>query len=75
MIKPKMVQEVNDEMARAMAKWGRIDEDPHEIVNAVAEELLEVIHSVNHRESRERIHDEIIQAIGVLVRLDDLVQG
>jgi len=75
MITVQLAIEINEEMERAMAKWGRIDETPCEMTNAVAEELLEVIHAVNHRESKERIHQEIIQAVGVLLRLDDLVQG
>jgi len=68
-----LVHEINDEIERAKRKWGKIDEDPHEMLNGVAEELLEVIHAVNHREGPARIHEEIVHAIGILVRLDDQI--
>jgi len=75
MITVQLAIEINEEMERAMAKWGTIDETPREMTNAVAEELLEVIHAVNHRKPYETIHTEIIQAIGVLLRLDALAKG
>lgn len=68
-----LITEVNAEMDKALAKWGDIDALPGEMVNAVAEELLEVIHAVNHREPASKIHKEIVQAIGVLVRLDQRI--
>ena len=67
-----LVDEVNGEIERAKQKWGKIDEDPHELLNGVAEECLEVIHAVNHREGPAKVHEEIIHAIGVLVRLDEM---
>ena len=68
-----LVNEVNAEIKKAKRKWGKIDEDPHEMLNGVAEELLEVIHAVNHREGPARVHEEIVHAIGILVRLDDQI--
>lgn len=65
-----LINQVNDEINRALAKWGDIDALPGELLNAVVEELLEVVHAVNHREPKERVHEEIVQAIGVLVRLE-----
>ena len=70
-----LVHEVNDEIGRAIKKWGKIDKDPHEMLNGVTEELLEVVHAVNHREGPARVHEEIIHAIGVLVRLDEMQQS
>ena len=73
-MEPRLVIEVNDEIVKALGKWGDIDCLPGEMVNAVTEELLEVVHAVNHREPVEKIHHEIVQAIGVLVRLDHMVK-
>lgn len=74
-----LINQVNDEIDRALSKWGDIDTLPGELLNAVAEEWLEaglaVVHAVNHREPKERVHEEIVQAIGVLVRLDDRVSA
>jgi len=67
-----LIQEVNGEIERAKRKWGKIDEDPHEMLNGVAEELLEVVHAINHREGPARVHEEIVHAIGVLVRLNEM---
>ena len=67
-----LIHEVNTEIEKAKRKWGKIDEDPHEMLNGVTEELLEVVHAVNHREGPARVHEEIIHAIGVLVRLDEM---
>ena len=67
-----LVHEVNDEILRARQKWGEIDKDPHEMLNGVTEKLLEVVHAVNHREGPTKVHEEIIHAIGVLVRLDEM---
>ena len=76
-ISQDLIREVNEEMERAIAKWADIDALSGELLNAVAEEWLEVglavVHAVNHREPKERVHEEIVQAIGVLVRLDELV--
>lgn len=68
-----LLDEVNDEIIRAKRKWGEIDENAYELLNGVTEELLEVVHAVNHREGRTRVHEEIVHAIGVLVRLDEMV--
>jgi len=70
-----LVYEVNSEIRRAKRKWGKIDEDPHEMLNGVTEELLEVVHAVNHREGSAKVHEEIVHAIGVLVRLDEMQGG
>jgi len=71
-----LIHEVNRETERAIAKWGEIDKDPHEMLNGVTEELLEVllavVHAVNHREGSARVHEEIVHAIGVLARLDEM---
>jgi len=75
MLSEKLVNDVNEEIERALAKWGDSDALPGELLNAVTEEYLEalfaVVHAVNHREPKERVHEEIVQAIGVLVRLDE----
>ena len=70
-----LINEVEAEIKQAEAEWGDIDIDPHELLNAVAEECLEVIHAVNHRQPPELIHREIVQAIGVLVRLNERIAG
>lgn len=74
-----LINQVNDEMDRALAKWGDNDALPGELLNAVTEEYLEalfaVVHAVNHREPKEQAHEEIVQAIGVLVRLDNRVSA
>lgn len=72
-MKMNLIHEINNEIEKAKVKWGEIDEDPHEMLNGVTEELLEVVHAVNHREGKMRVHEEIVQAIGVLVRLDEMI--
>ncbi len=72
-MKMTLVDEVNDEIIRAKRKWGEIDENAYELLNGVTEELLEVVHAVNHREGSAKVHEEIIHAIGVLVRLNEMV--
>ena len=73
-----LIREVNEEIERALAKGADIDALPGELLNAMGEEWLEaglaVVHAVN-REPKERAHEEIVQAIGVLVRLDEAVNS
>lgn len=73
MLTLELATEINEEIEQATARWGQIDKDPHEMLNAVAEECLEVIHAVNHREDKAKVHQEIVHAIGVLIRLDEML--
>jgi NTP pyrophosphatase (non-canonical NTP hydrolase) len=64
-----LIEKIDKEMDRAIAKWGKYDQIPDTLISAAAEELGEAAHAFNHNEGKERAQQEIIEAIGVLVRL------
>ncbi|GAI54231.1 unnamed protein product [marine sediment metagenome] len=68
-----LINMVEKEEARGIAKWGKIDRSPELLLNAATEELGEVAHAINHKEGVENISQEIAEAIGVLSRLHDMV--
>ena len=71
-ISQELVERVDKEMDRAIAKWGEHDQIPDNLISAAVEELGEAAHCFNHNEGRERAEQEIVEAIGVLVRLYDM---
>ena len=71
----ELVRKVNAEEKVAMEKWGSHDRTPEILLNAVIEELGEVAHAINHKEGVMRTNQEIVETIGVLSRLFDMVNG
>lgn len=73
-MKSELVDRVVEEERVALAKWGATDRTPEILLNAVTEEIGEVAHAINHNESVEQIEQEIVEAIGVLSRLYNMIQ-
>jgi len=70
----ELIEQVNLEISRGIAKWGDVDKDPPTLLIAITEELGEVAHAINHHSGREKIQQEIAETIGILVRLYDCVK-
>jgi len=68
-LRPSIVEAIEAEIKRGQEKWGAIDTSPSILLNAALEELGEAAHAVNHDEGKERTQQEVVEAIGVLVRL------
>lgn len=65
---------IEAEMEVAIKKWGDTDRTPEILLNAATEELGEVAHAINHKEGVAVIRQETVEAIGVLVRLYNMVE-
>ena len=68
-IPPELTGWVDREMKRAIAKWGEHDRTPDNLISAAAEELGEVAHAFNHNEGTGEARQEIVECIGILIRL------
>ena len=68
-----LFQMVEEEERRGIAKWGRADKKPGDLLNAALEELGEVAHAINHNEGVETASQEIAEVIGVLSRLYNML--
>lgn len=68
-ITPELIGKVDKEMDRAIDKWGEHDQIPDNLISAAVEELGEAAHAFNHNEGKEKAQQEVVEAIGVLVRL------
>jgi len=66
---PRLKEAIENEVRRGQEKWGAIDTTPGILLNAALEELGESAHAINHEEGKDRAQQEIVEAIGVLVRL------
>ena len=66
---PRLKEAIEAEVKRGIEKWGEIDKNPGILLNAALEELGEAAHAINHNEGQEKTQQEIVEAIGVLVRL------
>lgn len=71
-ISQELIDKVDNEMDSAIAKWGKHDQIPDNLISAATEELGEAAHAFNHNEGKEKAQQEIVEAIGVLVRLYDM---
>lgn len=69
-----LIERVDREIKRAVAKWGEHDQIPDNLISAAVEELGETAHAINHNEGLERTQQEICETIGVLARLYDMVE-
>lgn len=69
----ELIGRVIEEEKVAKAKWGYMDRTPNDLLNAATEELGEVAHAINHDEGKEAIQQEIVETVGVLARLWEMV--
>ena len=69
----ELIKMVEVEEARGKAKWGHSDTTPDRLLAAATEELGEVAHAINHDEGPEKTIQEIVETIGVLSRLYEMV--
>lgn len=67
----ELVELVNTEIERGHKKWGDVDKTPGLYLNAALEELGEVAHAINHSERPSKAQQEVVETIGLLVRLWD----
>jgi len=59
----------------AIKKWGHVDKTPGDLLAALLEEAGEVAHAINHNEGEVQINQEIVETIGILSRLYNMVTG
>ena len=69
-----LIKRIDAEREIAIKKWGATDRTSEILLNAVTEEVGEVAHAINHKEGLEKTQQEIVEAIGVLVRLYEMVE-
>jgi NTP pyrophosphatase (non-canonical NTP hydrolase) len=72
-MKEELISRVNKEEEIAKKKWGSTDRSPQILLNAATEELGEVAHAINHLEGKEAIKQEIVETIGILSRIYEMV--
>lgn len=70
----RLIEMIEGEEYRGIAKWGHVDTEPTLLLNAATEELGEVAHAINHEEGSEKVSQEIAETMGVLSRLFDMVR-
>ncbi|MBA7499335.1 hypothetical protein ES704_02075 [subsurface metagenome] len=70
----RLIKRLDAEREVAIKKWGATDRTSEILLNAVTEEVGEVAHAINHREGLDAIQQEIVEAIGVLIRLYEMVE-
>ena len=71
----ELIGKVEWEEQIAIKKWGHVDRTPGDLLAALLEEAGEVAHAINHQEGIVRTSQEIVEAIGVLSRLYNMVNG
>lgn len=69
MITPRLREAIEAEIKRGTEKWGATATCPGVLLNAALEELGETAHAINHSEESEKVKQEIIETVGILVRL------
>ncbi|GAI62572.1 unnamed protein product [marine sediment metagenome] len=69
-----LIKRIDAEREVAIQKWGATDRTPEILLNAVTEEVGEVAHAINHNEGVAVIQQEIVEAMGVLARLYEMVE-
>jgi len=70
----RLKEAIEAEVRRGIEKWGEIDKSPGILLGAALEELGEAAHAINHDEGTDKAQQEIVEAIGVLVRLFWMVE-
>ena len=69
-----LIKRIDAEREVAIKKWGDVDRTPPDLLNAATEELGEVAHAINHNEGVAATQQEIVEAMGVLARLYEMVE-
>jgi len=69
-----LIKRIDAEKERGIQKWGDIDKTPEILLNAATEEVGEVAHAINHKEGVAVIQQEIVEAMGILSRLYEMVE-
>lgn len=69
-----LIQRIDEESKAAIKKWGVTDKTPEILLNAATEELGEVAHAINHNEDVSEIQQEIVETMGILARLYEMVE-
>lgn len=70
-----LVRRVKEEEKVAIEKWGNVDRTPEHLLAALTEEVGEVAHAINHEEGLDQVNQEIVEAIGILSRLYNMLNG
>lgn len=69
----RLIQRIDAENKEAIAKWGGVDRTPVDLISAATEELGEVAHAINHNEGMAATQQEIVEVMGILSRLYNMV--
>ena len=69
-----LIKRIDAESEVAIQKWGDTDKTPEILLNAATEELGEVAHAINHKEGVNVIQQEIVEIMGILTRLYNMVE-
>lgn len=64
-----LIDKIEQEINQGIEKWGTVDTEPGILLNAATEELGELAHAINKNEGYERVKNEAIETIGILIRL------
>ena len=70
-----LIKRVEEEEQVAMIKWGHVDRNPVDLLAALLEEAGEVAHAINHDEGLDQVNQEVVEAIGILSRIYNMVNG
>lgn len=73
-MRQSLIKRIDVEKEVAIKKWGDTDKTPSLLLNAAEEELGEVAHAINHKEGVIATQQEIVELMGVLTRLYDMVE-
>lgn len=71
---PRLKEAIEAEVRRGIEKWGKTDTSPEILLSAAVEELGESAHAINHDEGKDKAQQEIVETMGVLVRLYWMVE-
>lgn len=70
----RLIQRIDAEREVAIKKWGDVDRTPVDLISAATEELGEVAHAINHNEGVAATQQEIVEVMGILSRLYEMVE-
>ena len=70
----ELKESIEAEIRRGRDKWGKVDKSPEFLLSAALEELGEAAHAINHDEGAKKAKQELVETMGVLVRLYWMVE-
>lgn len=73
-VTPRLKEAIEVEVRRGIEKWGVTDTNYYVLIAAAVEELGESAHAIFHDEGKDKAQQEIVEAMGVLVRLYWMVE-